>query len=149
MMPSYHYQISHLECYMPMCVNTKLNINEITKLWITLKRNFTQVRKYDLDSVLIKATLDRIIPVLTEDESKVKFFKATLHTGENVEAKTVIMATGPSRAQMANIPCWVRAIQEDYPEESLQHTVQLMHYFCTHEEMDEPSSGGFLNVIKT
>ncbi|KAK9966677.1 hypothetical protein ABG768_003774 [Culter alburnus] len=100
-----------------------------------------QVRKYDLDSVLIRATVDRIIPVLTEDESRVKFFKATLHTGENVEAKMVIMATGPSRAQMANIPSWVRAIQENYPEESLQHSVQLMHYFCTHEEMGEPSSG--------
>lgn len=117
--------------------------DKITKLWITLPRTFTQVRKYDLDSVLIRATVDRIIPVLTEDESKVKFFKVTLHTGENVEAKTVIMATGPSRAQMANIPCWVRAIQENYPEESLQHSVQLMHYFCTHEEMGEPSSGGY------
>ncbi|XP_043108227.1 uncharacterized protein zgc:113276 isoform X3 [Puntigrus tetrazona] len=92
-----------------------------------------QVRKYDLDSVLIRASVERVIPVLTEDESKVKFFKVTLHTGENIETKTVIMATGPSRAQMANIPCWVRAIQESYPEESLQHTVQLMHYFCTHE----------------
>ncbi|XP_073681908.1 uncharacterized protein [Garra rufa] len=100
-----------------------------------------QVRKYDLDSVLIRATVDRIIPVLTEDEHKVKFFKVTLHTGENLEAKRVIMATGPSRAQMANIPCWVRAIQESYPEESLQHTVQLMHYFCTHEERGEASSG--------
>uniref|UniRef100_A0A8C2JZL7 Zgc:113276 n=1 Tax=Cyprinus carpio TaxID=7962 RepID=A0A8C2JZL7_CYPCA len=100
-----------------------------------------QVHKYDLDSVLISATVDRIIPVLTEDESKVKFFKVTLHTGENIEAKAVIMATGPSRAQMANIPCWVQAIQESYPEESLQHTVQLMHYFCTHEKMGESSSG--------
>ncbi|XP_016111089.1 uncharacterized protein [Sinocyclocheilus grahami] len=100
-----------------------------------------QVRKFDLDSVLIRATVDRIIPVLIEDESKVKFFKVTLHTGENIEAKTVIMATGPSRAQMANIPCWVRAIQESYPEESLQHTVQLMHYFCTDEKMGESSSG--------
>lgn len=93
--------------------------------------------------------MDRIIPVLTEDESKVKFFKVTLHTGENIEAKAVIMATGPSRAQMANIPCWVQAIQESYPEESLQHTVQLMHYFYTHEEMDEPSSGAFPNVINS
>lgn len=100
-----------------------------------------QVHKYDLDSVLIRATVDRIIPVLTEDESKVKFFKVTLHTGENIEAKAVIMATGPSRAQMANIPCWVQSIQESYPEESLQHTVQLMHYFCTHEKMGESSSG--------
>ncbi|XP_050978483.1 uncharacterized protein zgc:113276 [Labeo rohita] len=100
-----------------------------------------QVRKYDLDSVLIRATVDRIIPVLAEDERMVKFFKVTLHTGENLEAKRVIMATGPSRAQMANIPCWVQAIQESYPEESLQHTVQLMHSLCTHEEMGEPSSG--------
>lgn len=100
-----------------------------------------QVRKYDLESVLIKATVDRIIPVLTEDESNVKFFKVTLHTGEIIEAKSVIMATGPSRAQMANIPCWVQAIQENYPEESLRHTVQLMHNFCTHEEQGEHSSG--------
>lgn len=88
--------------------------------------------------------MDRIIPVLAEDERMVKFFKVTLHTGENLEAKRVIMATGPSRAQMANIPCWVQAIQESYPEESLQHTVQLMHSLCTHEEMGEPSSGGFI-----
>uniref|UniRef100_A0A8C2Q1H6 Zgc:113276 n=1 Tax=Cyprinus carpio TaxID=7962 RepID=A0A8C2Q1H6_CYPCA len=79
---------------------------------------------------------ERGLPYVTET-----FFKVTLHTGENVEAKTVIMATGPSRAQMANISCWVRAIQESYPEQNLQHTVQLMHYFYTHEEMDEPSSG--------
>lgn len=91
--------------------------------------------------------MDRIIPVLTKDESKVKFFKVTLHTGENIEAKKVIMATGPSSAPMANIPCWARAIQESYPEESLQHTVQLMHYFCTHEKMGEFFSGEFLNVI--
>ncbi|XP_065097194.1 uncharacterized protein [Paramisgurnus dabryanus] len=96
-----------------------------------------QVRKYDLDSVLIRATADRITPVLTEDESKVKFFNVMLNTGEKVEAKTVVMATGPSRAQMANIPSWVEAIQESYPEGSLQHTVQLMHYFCTHEEINE------------
>ncbi|XP_055039803.2 uncharacterized protein [Misgurnus anguillicaudatus] len=100
-----------------------------------------QVRKYDLDSVLIRATADRITPVLTEDESKVKFFNVTLNTGENVEAKTVVMATGPSRAQMANIPSWVEAIQESYPEGSLQHTVQLMHNFCTHEEINKHSTG--------
>ncbi|XP_051531219.1 uncharacterized protein LOC127427588 [Myxocyprinus asiaticus] len=100
-----------------------------------------QVRKYDLNSVLIRGTVDRIIPVLFEDESKVKFFRVTLHTGENVEAKMVVMATGPSRAQMANIPSWVQAIQESYPEDSLQHTVQLMHYSCAHEDMGEPSAG--------
>lgn len=70
-----------------------------------------------------------------------KFFNVTLNTGENVEAKTVVMATGPSRAQMANIPSWVEAIQESYPEGSLQHTVQLMHYFCTHEEINKHSTG--------
>lgn len=75
-----------------------------------------------------------------------KFFNVTLNTGENVEAKNIVMATGPSRAQMANIPSWVEAIQESYPEGSLQHTVELMHYFCTREEMNEPSTGGFLNL---
>ncbi|XP_056591070.1 uncharacterized protein zgc:113276 [Triplophysa dalaica] len=100
-----------------------------------------QVRKHDLDSNLIQATVDRIIPILSEDESKVKFFNVTLNTGENVEAKNIVMATGPSRAQMANIPSWVEAIQESYPEGTLQHTVELMHYFCTREEMNEPSTG--------
>lgn len=38
------------------------------------------------------------------------------------------MATGPTRAQMANIPSWVKSIGESYPEERLQHTVQLMHH---------------------
>ncbi|KAF6732659.1 Pirin [Oryzias melastigma] len=38
------------------------------------------------------------------------------------------MATGPTRAQMANIPAWVQNIGESYPEESLQHTVHLMHW---------------------
>ncbi|XP_058646778.1 uncharacterized protein zgc:113276 isoform X3 [Onychostoma macrolepis] len=120
---------------------TALNIPHLRSHTLVHTDPFNKVRKYDLDSVLIRATVDRIIPVLTENDSKVKFFKVTLHTGENIEAKTVIMATGPSRAQMANIPCWVRAIQESYPEESLQHTVQLMHYFCTHEKMGESSSG--------
>ncbi|XP_051967786.1 uncharacterized protein zgc:113276 isoform X4 [Xyrauchen texanus] len=100
-----------------------------------------QVRKYDLNSVLIRGTVDRIVPVLFEDEIKVKFFRVTLHTGENIEAKMVVMATGPSRAQMANIPSWVQAIQESYPEDSLQHTVQLMHYSCAHEDMGETSAG--------
>ncbi|TRY62260.1 hypothetical protein DNTS_025819 [Danionella cerebrum] len=100
-----------------------------------------QVRKYDLDSVLIRATVDRIIPILKDDESEVKFFKVTLHTGENIEAKFIVMATGPSRAKMANIPGWVHAIQESYPEDSLQHSVQLMHYFCGRDEMGEAFSG--------
>uniref|UniRef100_A0A3Q3X0W2 FAD/NAD(P)-binding domain-containing protein n=1 Tax=Mola mola TaxID=94237 RepID=A0A3Q3X0W2_MOLML len=38
----------------------------------------------------------------------------------------VVVATGPTRAQMANIPSWVKGIGESYPEERLQHTVHLM-----------------------
>ncbi|XP_073732237.1 uncharacterized protein [Misgurnus anguillicaudatus] len=120
---------------------TALGIPHLRSHMLVHTDPFNKVRKYDLDSVLIRATADRITPVLTEDESKVKFFNVTLNTGENVEAKTVVMATGPSRAQMANIPSWVEAIQESYPEGSLQHTVQLMHNFCTHEEINKHSTG--------
>ncbi|XP_057218279.1 uncharacterized protein zgc:113276 isoform X3 [Triplophysa rosa] len=120
---------------------TSLSIPHLRSHMLVHTDPFDKVRKYDLDSILIRATVDRIIPILSEDESKVKFFNVTLNTGENVEAKTVVMATGPSRAQMANIPSWVQAIQESYPEGSLQHTVELMHYFCTREETNEPSTG--------
>ncbi|XP_010884784.1 uncharacterized protein zgc:113276 isoform X1 [Esox lucius] len=85
-----------------------------------------QVKKYNLDSVLIKGTVDRLIPVMSE--GSVASFRALLQSGEVLEARRVVMATGPTRAQMANIPTWVSAITETYPEERMQHTVQLMHY---------------------
>lgn len=85
------------------------------------------MRRYQLDHVLIKGTVDRITPLLSEKQKKVEFFRVTLDTGDTLEAKRVVLATGPTREQMANIPPWVRAIAENYPEERLQHTVELMH----------------------
>ncbi|KAL7831328.1 hypothetical protein SRHO_G00308310 [Serrasalmus rhombeus] len=92
-----------------------------------------QVHRYNLDNVLIKGTVDRITPFLSEKQKKVEFFRVTLDTGDTVDAKRVIMATGPTRAQMANIPSWVTAIAESYPEERLQHTVELMHLYSRHK----------------
>ncbi|XP_061081850.1 uncharacterized protein zgc:113276 isoform X2 [Conger conger] len=95
-----------------------------------------QVRRYGLDSVLIRGTVDRIIPVVSgqstvlEDPGEHKealYFRVLLQNGEVIEARRVVMATGPTRAQMVNIPAWVSAITESYPEDRLQHTVQLMH----------------------
>ncbi|XP_030627968.1 uncharacterized protein LOC115810180 [Chanos chanos] len=93
-----------------------------------------QVRKYDLDSVLVKGTVEKIIPVVSNKE--VLFFRVALQNGDVIEAKRVVMATGPTRAQMANIPDWVSVITESYPEESLQHTVQLMHYLPLLQEQE-------------
>lgn len=91
------------------------------------------MRSYNLDHVLIKGTVDRITPLLSGKEKKVEFFQVTLDTGDTLEAKRVVLATGPTREQMANIPPWVRAITESYPEESLQHTVELMHHLAQHK----------------
>ncbi|MCI4393286.1 hypothetical protein PGIGA_G00155700 [Pangasianodon gigas] len=92
-----------------------------------------QVRSYNLDHVLIKGTVDRITPCLSEKQKKVEFFRVILDTGDILEAKRVVLATGPTREQMANIPPWVRAITESYPEERLQHTVELMHLLSLHK----------------
>uniref|UniRef100_A0A3P9JNT0 Zgc:113276 n=1 Tax=Oryzias latipes TaxID=8090 RepID=A0A3P9JNT0_ORYLA len=86
-----------------------------------------QVQRYKLDKVLIKDTVENIIPV-TGVEKRVKYFKVQLQEGGVVKVHHVVMATGPTRAQMANIPSWVQNIGESYPEESLQHTVHLMHW---------------------
>lgn len=110
-----------------------------------------QVKKYKLDEVLIKGTVEQIIPVLdgkhhrltgqrdeneavtvTESRSerskkKVEYFLVQLQEGVILKARQVVLATGPTRAQMANIPSWVKSIQESFPEERLRHTVQLMH----------------------
>uniref|UniRef100_A0A3P8UH82 Zgc:113276 n=1 Tax=Amphiprion percula TaxID=161767 RepID=A0A3P8UH82_AMPPE len=84
-----------------------------------------QVRlRYQLDKVLVKGTVERIIPV-TDDRNKME--DVQLQEGDILNAQQVVMATGPTRAQMANIPSWVQSIGESYPEERLQHTVHLMH----------------------
>ncbi|XP_051800811.1 uncharacterized protein zgc:113276 [Acanthochromis polyacanthus] len=88
-----------------------------------------QVERYQLDKTLVKGTVERIIPV-TDDRKEmedVKYFQVQLQEGDILNARQVVMATGPTRAQMANIPSWVQSIGESYPEERLQHTVHLMH----------------------
>lgn len=111
-----------------------------------------QVKRHKLDEVLIKGTVDQIIPVMdektdrilrrsTEDEAttatesisegakkKVEYFQVKLRDGNILKASRVVVATGPTRAQMANIPSWVKNIGESFPDERLQHTVQLMHH---------------------
>ncbi|CAG5858355.1 unnamed protein product [Menidia menidia] len=106
-----------------------------------------QVRRYKLDEVLVKGTVERIIPVMEDEKEmddkqkgdggaenvpggarkRVKHFQVHLREGDVLEAFRVVVATGPTREQMANIPSWVRNIGESYPEERLQHTVNLMH----------------------
>ncbi|XP_036397154.1 uncharacterized protein zgc:113276 [Megalops cyprinoides] len=88
-----------------------------------------QVHRYGLDNVLTMGTVDRIVPVTVAHDKKKEalYFRVLLQGGETLEARRVVMATGPTRAQMANIPSWVGAITESYPEERLQHTVRLMH----------------------
>ncbi|XP_033866444.2 uncharacterized protein zgc:113276 isoform X1 [Acipenser ruthenus] len=102
-----------------------------------------QVQKYHLESILVRGTVDRIIPVLEPatdvlqnqcDHKRALYFKVVLQSGEAIESKQVVMATGPTRTQMANIPSWVTAISESYPEERLQHTVQLMHLHNVHQQ---------------
>lgn len=126
-----------------------------------------QVKRYKLDKVLIKGTVEQIIPVMTEttdrimgqtteDEAmtvtesisegskkKVDYFQVKLQEGIILKASRVVMATGPTRAQMANIPSWVKTIGESFPEERLQHTVQLMHHRPTaqHAAADSACQG--------
>ncbi|XP_034019637.1 uncharacterized protein zgc:113276 [Thalassophryne amazonica] len=102
-----------------------------------------QVNRYSLDKVIIKGTVENIIPVTeAEDQAvreteengvstKVEHFQVQLQEGTILKARQVILATGPTRAQMANIPTWVTNIGESYPEERLQHTVHLMHHLPT------------------
>lgn len=111
-----------------------------------------QVERYKLDQVLVKGTVEHIKPVFehverleekndrikeqeTEGEAmtvtakkKVRYFQVKLQEGVVLKARQVVVATGPTRAQMANIPSWVKSIGESYPEDRLQHTVQLMHH---------------------
>ncbi|XP_026233894.1 uncharacterized protein zgc:113276 [Anabas testudineus] len=118
-----------------------------------------QVERYNLGKVLIKGTVEKIVPVTEQKEEseeendwteeqeakgeamnaknkgdgsrrKVKYFQVQLQEGIILKAHQVVMATGPTRAQMANIPSWVKSIGESYPEERLQHTVHLMHHLA-------------------
>ncbi|KAM4743682.1 uncharacterized protein FYW61_021979 [Anableps anableps] len=110
-----------------------------------------QVRTYKLDKILLKGTVEHIIPVTGdtkgieeeqeaqsmavretekvegEARKKVKHFRIELQDGSILKARQVVLATGPTRAQMSNIPEWVKSIEESYPEGQLQHTVHLMH----------------------
>ncbi|XP_067117013.1 uncharacterized protein zgc:113276 [Osmerus mordax] len=126
-----------------------------------------QVERYDLNKVLLRGTVERIVPEMEDkrrkeeeeeegkeegtkeqdeieeeeetteeversrEEKEVKFFRVHLRGGTVLEARRVVMATGPTRSQMANIPSWVSAIQESYPEDRLRHTVTLMHPTCS------------------
>ncbi|XP_059209529.1 uncharacterized protein zgc:113276 [Centropristis striata] len=111
-----------------------------TKLSVDFFRD--QVERYNLDKVLVKGTVELITPVIEDKEEKadwikegerkkVKYFQVHLQGGIILKAHQVVMATGPTRAQMANIPSWVESIGESYPEERLQHTVHLMHHLPT------------------
>ncbi|XP_075996398.1 uncharacterized protein LOC142990482 [Genypterus blacodes] len=112
-----------------------------------------QVERYSLDKVLLRGTVDHIAPVTEEEEEeerkeegtqgvvkkRVKFFQVHLQEGITLKARQVVVATGPTRAQMANIPSWVKSIGESYPEERLQHTVHLMHRLTTQHKGSVPA----------
>ncbi|XP_039600988.1 uncharacterized protein zgc:113276 isoform X2 [Polypterus senegalus] len=98
---------------------------------------FNKIHRYHLESILIKGTVERIIPILAvhndqipskNERKSVQHFNIVLQNGDVIAARQVVLATGPTRIQMANIPSWVKSIHESYPEERLQHTVQLIHY---------------------
>lgn len=115
--------------------------------------------------MLVKDTVENIIPVTVDNtdmeddqaihdqnsreterrvdgvEKRVKYFKVQLQESGVVKVHHVVMATGPTRAQMANIPSWVQNIGESYPEESLQHTVHLMHWQPKSEQKLEGTNG--------
>ncbi|XP_061608632.1 uncharacterized protein zgc:113276 [Phyllopteryx taeniolatus] len=121
-----------------------------------------QVARYNLDKVLVKGTVSRITAVQMGQEDsaideevlrrsdkqggwmrkkRVKHFQVQLEGGVVLEARQVVMATGPTRAQMANIPQWVTNIQESFPEGRLQHTVHLMHCQQNLEDTDDVTEG--------
>lgn len=132
-----------------------------------------QVERYKLDNVLLKGTVERVTPVidcleemkadddnqikgeetegLTHDGLKktVKYFQVKLQEGITIKARHVVMATGPTRAQMANIPSWVGSIGESYPEERLQHTVHLMHHLAVARQKDTEGESDFSEMSRT
>lgn len=131
-----------------------------------------------MDKVLVKGTVEHITPVIehweemeeendtitrreTEGEAvkvaerkgdrskkKVKYFQVKLQEGIILKARQVVVATGPTRAQMANIPLWATRIGESYPEERLQHTVHLMHHLPTARQKLKDTGGQRQNEIK-
>ncbi|XP_008402711.1 uncharacterized protein LOC103462025 [Poecilia reticulata] len=129
-----------------------------------------QVKRYKLDKILLKGTVEHIIPVTgdrkgmgEEQEAqreteqvevdpgkKTEHFCVELQDGRVLKARQVVLATGPTRVQMSNIPEWAKSIEESFPEGRLQHTVHLMHKLSNSkkrlQEMDcqgqeETSSG--------
>uniref|UniRef100_A0A3Q2CQR6 Zgc:113276 n=1 Tax=Cyprinodon variegatus TaxID=28743 RepID=A0A3Q2CQR6_CYPVA len=86
-----------------------------------------QVRRYKLDKIMVKGTVEKIIPVTGDTKGKIQHFCVELQDGRTLKARQVVLATGPTRSQMSNIPEWVENIGESYPEGRLQHTVHLMH----------------------
>lgn len=100
---------------------------------------------------MVKGTVEKIIPVTGdtkgvegdqkapsmtvretekvngESRQKIQHFCVKLQDGRTLKARQVVLATGPTRSQMSNIPEWVENIGESYPEGRLQHTVHLMH----------------------
>uniref|UniRef100_A0A096LRA1 Zgc:113276 n=1 Tax=Poecilia formosa TaxID=48698 RepID=A0A096LRA1_POEFO len=119
-----------------------------------------QVKRYKLDKILLKGTVERIIPVTGDTKGmgeeqeaqrkKVEHFCVELQDGRVLKARQVVLATGPTRVQMSNVPEWAKSIEESFPEGRLQHTVHLMHKLSNSkqrlQEMDcqgqeETSSG--------
>ncbi|XP_054900787.1 uncharacterized protein zgc:113276 [Poeciliopsis prolifica] len=106
-----------------------------------------QVKRYKLDKILLKGTVEHMIPVTgdtkgmgeeqeaqresqqvkVDPRKKVEHFCVELQDGSILKARQVVLATGPTRVQMSNIPEWVKNIEESYPEGRLQHTVHLIH----------------------
>ncbi|XP_077570046.1 uncharacterized protein LOC144194697 [Stigmatopora nigra] len=99
-----------------------------------------QVKRYNLEKVLVKGSVTRITPTMEEKTGKkmVKYFRVRLEDGAELKARQVVVATGPTRAQVANIPLWVSQIEESYPEERLQHTVDLMHSLARNRDKATP-----------
>ncbi|XP_072770963.1 uncharacterized protein [Nerophis lumbriciformis] len=102
-----------------------------------------QVQRYDLDKFLVKGSVTRILPVTQEAEKedkkgggarRVTHFQVHFQDGAMRQARRVVMATGPTRAQMANIPSWVTDLEEKFPEGRLQHTVRLMHFLSAQQD---------------
>ncbi|XP_068614896.1 uncharacterized protein [Brachionichthys hirsutus] len=125
-----------------------------------------QVERYDLDKLLVKGTVESITPVIEHQEEmdeetdqireqemlrgmgrkrdgsrkSVKYFQVKLQEDMILKALQIVMATGPTRAQMANIPSWVKNIGENYPEGRLQHTVNLMHHLASAHQRQRESN---------
>ncbi|KAJ0056569.1 hypothetical protein NL108_010379 [Boleophthalmus pectinirostris] len=116
-----------------------LNIPHLRSHTLVHTDPFHKVERYNLDSLLLKGTVESIVPVMEQERPvggstdstahrRVKYFRVGLQDCSELRARRVVMATGPTRAQMANVPSWVSAIGESYPEGALQHTVKLMHH---------------------